>query len=199
MPMLPHTFVVPNFNEYVVVQKNSGHYVCLLMCSRRLNQFALLRNTSPLFCSTHIFTARGELRKALLAPSVSSLFVYGISREPLNGFAPNSHGRRFWSLARTSLKVNVKGHGHHGQKRHLSALSAACVRFVFGKTSFASSLTLHSHSTKWPNLAKVSNPDFVFDKSQVALLYLISLINTELTDVCAQNKTALCCAKRHAN
>jgi len=35
------------------------------------------------------------------------LFVYEISREPLNGFAPNSHGRRVWSLARTSLKVNV--------------------------------------------------------------------------------------------
>ena len=37
------------------------------------------------------------------------LFVYEISREPLNGFALNSHERRVWSLARTSLKVKVKG------------------------------------------------------------------------------------------
>ena len=35
------------------------------------------------------------------------LFLYEISREPLNGFAPSSHGRRTLSLARTSLKVKV--------------------------------------------------------------------------------------------
>jgi len=35
-------------------------------------------------------------------------FVYEMSREPLNGSAPNSHGRRVWSLARMSLKVMVK-------------------------------------------------------------------------------------------
>ena len=35
------------------------------------------------------------------------LFVYEISREQLNGFAPNSHERRVWSLARTSLKAKV--------------------------------------------------------------------------------------------
>ena len=46
--------------------------------------------------------------------SVVFLYVYEISREPLNGFRPNSHGRRVWSLARTSLKV--KGQGHQGQK-----------------------------------------------------------------------------------
>jgi len=34
--------------------------------------------------------------------------------EPLNGFAPNSHGRRDWSLAWTSLKVKVSG----DKKRH---------------------------------------------------------------------------------
>jgi len=38
-----------------------------------------------------MFTARGELRKVLfLALSVTFLFVREISREPLNGFAPNS-------------------------------------------------------------------------------------------------------------
>ena len=41
--------------------------------------------------------------------SVVIFFVYEISREPLNGSAQNSHGRRFWSIARTSLKVKVKG------------------------------------------------------------------------------------------
>jgi len=37
-----------------------------------------------------------------------------------------------------SLNVKVKGQGHHG-KRHFSALLAAWVRFMFGKTSLASS------------------------------------------------------------
>jgi len=37
-----------------------------------------------------------------------------MSRKPLNGFAPNSHGSRVWSIAWTSLKV--KGQGHQGQK-----------------------------------------------------------------------------------
>ena len=64
-----------------------------------------------------VITPRSELRKVLfLAPSVCGfLFVYKISREPLNEFAPNSHGRRVWSLARTTLKVKVKGQGHQGQ------------------------------------------------------------------------------------
>jgi len=62
-------------------------------------------------------TARSELRKVLfLALSVTFLFVYEISREPLNGFAPNLQGQRVWSLARTSLNVKVKGQGQQGQK-----------------------------------------------------------------------------------
>ena len=112
------------------------------------------------------------------------MFAYEISREPLNGFAPNSQGRRVWSLARTSLNVKVKSQGHHGQKigfladisgiaelicakftrktcllphsdefegqgqrsrspgtkNAFSALSAACMQFVFGKTSLASTI-----------------------------------------------------------
>ena len=35
--------------------------------------------------------------------------MYEISREPLNGFAPNSRRRRVWYLARMSLNVKVKG------------------------------------------------------------------------------------------
>jgi len=62
-----------------------------------------------------IFTACSEVRKVLfLTLSVTFLFVYEISLELLNGFASNSHGRRVWSLARTSLKV--KDQGHQGQK-----------------------------------------------------------------------------------
>jgi len=97
-----------------------------------------------------IFIARSELRKVLFFGAVSLcvfLFAYEISREPLNGLAPNSHGRRAWSLARASLKVKVKGkgQGHQGQKRHFSTLSAACVRFMFGKTSSASSSGSSGH------------------------------------------------------
>jgi len=43
------------------------------------------------------------------------LFAYEISREPLNGFVPNSQ-RSVRFLARTSLNVKVKGQGHQGQK-----------------------------------------------------------------------------------
>ena len=60
-----------------------------------------------------VVTARSELRKVLfLVLSLTFLFVYKISREPLNGFAPNSQGRRGWSLARTSLNIKVKGQDH---------------------------------------------------------------------------------------
>ena len=52
-------------------------------------------------------------------------------------------GIRVWSLARTRLKVKVKGQRSKVKvtraKRHLSDLSAACVRFMYGKTSLASS------------------------------------------------------------
>jgi len=90
--------------------------------------------------------------------------VCEICWEPVNGFAPNSHGRRVWSLARTSLKVS----GHQGQKRRFSTLSAACVRFMFGKTSLASSfgqvrsslavrvIALEDSCVKWPLAYRVS-------------------------------------------
>jgi len=64
-----------------------------------------------------VITARSELRKVLfLALSVTFLFVYEISPEPLNRFAPNSHGRHVWSIAWTGLKVKAKGQGHQRQK-----------------------------------------------------------------------------------
>jgi len=36
----------------------------------------------------------------------------------VNGFVPNSHGRRTWFLSRTSVKIKIKGQGHQGQKWH---------------------------------------------------------------------------------
>jgi len=86
-----------------------------------------------------IYRTQWTRKLLFLARSVCFLFVYEISLEPLNGFAPNSHGRRVWSVARTSLKVKVKGQGHQGQKWHFSTLSAACMPLMFGKTSLASS------------------------------------------------------------
>jgi len=66
-------------------------------------------------------TARSKLRKVLLLKCSLWLFhfihVNQISLEPLNGFVPYWQRRRVWSLAWTSLNVNVKGQGHQGQKR----------------------------------------------------------------------------------
>jgi len=56
-----------------------------------------------------------------LALPVTFLFVCEISRDRLNGFAPNSQGRRVLSLARTSLNAKVKGQGHLGQNRIIRA------------------------------------------------------------------------------
>jgi len=50
-----------------------------------------------------------EMQKVLflVPPVYGFLFVYEISREPLSGFAPNSHRRRVSSHARMNLKVKV--------------------------------------------------------------------------------------------
>jgi len=53
----------------------------------------------------------------IAAVSLWFFCVYEISRELLNGFAPNLRGRHAWSLAQTSLKVKVNGQGRQGQKR----------------------------------------------------------------------------------
>ena len=65
-----------------------------------------------------IFTARSELCKVLFLELLLFYLCmkYLGSLEPLNGFAPNSQGRRVWSITRTSLNAKVKGRGHHGQK-----------------------------------------------------------------------------------
>jgi len=77
---------------------------------------------------TSIFvTARSELHKVAFG-AVSLwffLFMYEISREPLNRFARSSHGP-------CSHEFEVH--------QHFSALTAACMQFMSGKTSLASSL-----------------------------------------------------------
>jgi len=69
-----------------------------------------------------------------LALSVTFLFAYEISLEPLNGFTPNSQGRR---LVPRSDEFECQVQGHEGQKTTFSALSVACERFMCGKTSSA--------------------------------------------------------------
>ena len=89
-----------------------------------------------------VCTACSELRKVLfLALSVTFLFVYEISWEPLNGFAPNSQERRVWSLARMSLnvKVKVKGQGHEGQKTAFRPFWRPVYSLCLVKTPLASS------------------------------------------------------------
>jgi len=94
----------------------------------------------------YIIATHSELCKVLfLVSSVCGfLFAYEIFPELLNGCGPNSHGRCVWSLARTSWKSRskVRGQGRQRQKMHFSALSVACVRFMFGKTFLASSFYL---------------------------------------------------------
>jgi len=93
-------------------------YFCML-------QFICVRfSFLGFFCYRTQWTAEGSV--FLRRQSVVSLFVYEIRRELLNGFAPNSHGRRVWSLA-----------------QHFSVLSAACMQFMFGKTSSASSVIVY--------------------------------------------------------
>jgi len=57
-----------------------------------------------------LITACSELWKVLFSvPLVCGfLFVYEISWNPLNGFAPNSHGRHAWSSLRRVWRSKVK-------------------------------------------------------------------------------------------
>jgi len=94
-----------------------------------------LVSVSSEFISLIIPHAMNFVRFCFLALSVTFLFVYEISPEPLNGFVPNSHGRRVWSLARTSFKVKVT-RDKNGIFRRFRRLASG----LFGKTSLASSL-----------------------------------------------------------
>jgi len=95
--------------------------------------------------------------------------------EPLNGFVPNLHGRRVWSLARTSLNVKVNAQGHQVQissplKMHCNVLAAnnvmqqqtgpfhrGCVRFMFVKHLFSSSFFIRMKylGNRWTDLRQI--------------------------------------------
>ena len=70
-----------------------------------------VRSVTAATLGRRIVTARSEMRKVLfLTPSVCGFCLcMKYLGEPLNESVPNSRGRRVWSLARTSLKVKVKG------------------------------------------------------------------------------------------
>jgi len=71
------------------------------------------------------FTAYSELRKVLfLVLSVCDFFfVNEISWEPLNGFAPHSHGRYVWSLAQLRFQA--------GGRRRRPNLGLVCFVLMF--------------------------------------------------------------------
>jgi len=77
--------------------------------------------TRPTAFILRLIAARGELRKVLfLALTVTFLFVYEISREPLNRLRQihreDVFGPSLGWVWRSRSKV--KGQGHQGQKRH---------------------------------------------------------------------------------
>jgi len=76
------------------------------------------------------------------AMSVTFFSVHEISREQLNWFAPSSQEDVFdpWLGRVWRSRSKVKGHGLQEQKLHFSAVSTACMRFMFGETSLASSV-----------------------------------------------------------
>ena len=88
------------------------------------------------FSSVNIFAARSQLHKVLvLAMSVTFLLVYEISLESLNGFALNPQEIRVWSLARTGLKVKVKGQRSRspGTKTGFSADTCGTAELICAK------------------------------------------------------------------
>jgi len=65
------------------------------------------------------------------------LFVYEISSETLNTFAPNSQRRRVWSLSRTSLNVKVKGQRSRLPGTKKRGFRRPACGLCFGKNTFA--------------------------------------------------------------
>jgi len=129
-PCIPRVFLSFSFHN---------HSLCSNFLWHLFHLFIHISITTSLCFATHsslgnalVFTTRSELRKVVfLAPSVCGfLFVYEISRELLNRFVPNTHGRRVWSLTWTSLKV--KGRGHQGQKNRIfQPFGSLCVVYVW--------------------------------------------------------------------
>ena len=88
--------------------------------------------------SLRVCGLRSELRKVLFfTPSVCGfLFVYDISREPLNGFAPNLHGRQTCLVPR---RDEFEG---HSQRSRLPGTKTAFFG-LFGRPMYGLSLVRH--------------------------------------------------------
>jgi len=114
--------------------------MCVALSQPRLLAYLVIRALFVAYSGSDFVTARSELRKVLFL--ALWLFVYEISREVVNRFAPNSHGRRVWYRAPTSLNVKVKGQSSRSQGTKHSIFGPfrrpACG--LFHKTSPASSL-----------------------------------------------------------
>jgi len=96
--------------------------------SRRRSRTMIMIGSSEviLFYYTQ-WTAASSVVGAMTAASLCFLFGHEISRESLNEFSPDSHGRRVW----LRLSSKVKGQGHQGQKPAFfgpcGGLHAVCV------------------------------------------------------------------------
>jgi len=101
-----------------VINKHSKLYIHSANVSESICFHLLLTTPSgqPSTCFAYLLTYLPHTVNCIrfcFALSLTFLFVYEISPEPLNRFAPNSQGRRVWSFARTSLKVKVNFCGLH--------------------------------------------------------------------------------------
>ena len=79
-----------------------------------------------------IYAPNGRNRRNAFDRCLRIVFHNGW-QEPLNGFVPNSHGRRVWSLAQRSLNVKVKVTRNRKSAVHSEhpATSPSLVRGVF--------------------------------------------------------------------
>ena len=123
-----------------------GYLQLIQHCVMREFGYHQNKGTSLWGLTWSIFAARSELRKVLfLVPSVC---VFCLCVKYLGNrwtdlrqiHTEDVFGPLLERVWRSRLKV--KGQGLQGQKRHFPALSAACVWFIFGKTSLASTLCL---------------------------------------------------------
>ena len=113
------------------------------------------------------------------------LIVTQISREWLNGFAPDSQGRQVWSLNRMRFNVKVKGQGHQGQKRaqrcrHLLAAYEWYALAAIKQRAAAADGTIAS----LPGVTSGTCAQCMFGKTSLALVYpffIYSLIDSYYT------------------
>ena len=115
--------------------------------SKQWKRKILKKRTNCMYLSDHFspgrllpqkcFTTPSELRKVLfLTPSVCGIFLF------LDEYLGNcwTDMRQIHTVPRSD---EFEGQGQQGQKTAFLALSEACVQFMFGKTSLASSLFIN--------------------------------------------------------